>query len=174
MHTFAAAARANLAVLHQGLALLATLGPERYATRVALCFNSSAGGHFRHILEHYEAFLGGLDSGVVDYEGRVRDQTVQQDVAVAAARFSAVAARLAELADEQDDRALVVAAETTEGVRLSSSAVRELEFLVSHTVHHYALIAVIARLLGITPAAEFGMAPSTLKHERALATSCAR
>jgi hypothetical protein len=48
--------------------------------------------------------------------------------------------------------------------------VRELQFLLSHTVHHYALMALILRLQGFNPAAEFGVAPSTLQHwERAAA-----
>lgn len=177
MNAFAAAARANLAVIRQGLALLVALGPDRYVARVPLCFNSSTGGHFRHILEHYEAFLAGLDRGRIDYEGRARDPQVERDVATALARFGRVAEQLAELAEEEDDRGLDVHSETTEGRALASSAVRELEFLVSHTVHHYALIAVIARAVGVEPPAEFGMAPSTLKHQQALAAAsapCAR
>jgi hypothetical protein len=39
-------------------------------------------------------------------------------------------------------------------------------------VHHYALIALILRLQGFNPAAEFGVAPSTLQHwQRASAAS---
>jgi hypothetical protein len=47
-----------------------------------------------------------------------------------------------------------------------SSIARELQSLLSHTVHHYALIAIALRLQGIEPSAEFGVAPSTLEHWR--------
>jgi hypothetical protein len=55
----------------------------------------------------------------------------------------------------------------------SSSVVRELEFLQSHTVHHYSLIAILLRLQGIEPEEDFGVAPSTLEYWREQA-ACAR
>jgi hypothetical protein len=55
----------------------------------------------------------------------------------------------------------------------NSSVLRELEFLQSHAVHHYSLIAALLRLHGIEPDAEFGVAPSTLKYWKEEA-ACAR
>ncbi|MBP6670575.1 MAG: hypothetical protein KA180_14065, partial [Gemmatimonadales bacterium] len=54
-----------------------------------------------------------------------------------------------------------------------SSVKRELQFLVSHTVHHYALIKELLRREGFDPGAEFGVAPSTLQ-ARDRETACAR
>jgi uncharacterized damage-inducible protein DinB len=49
---------------------------------------------------------------------------------------------------------------------------RELAFVLSHTVHHNALIAVMARTLGVPVPDLFGYAPSTIAHlEKA---ACAR
>ena len=48
-----------------------------------------------------------------------------------------------------------------------SSINRELQYLVAHTVHHYALIGFILRLQGIVPPEDFGIAPSTLQHFQA-------
>lgn len=47
-----------------------------------------------------------------------------------------------------------------------SSLKRELQFLLSHTIHHYSLIALALRLQGFEPGAAFGVAPSTLKNWR--------
>jgi len=47
-----------------------------------------------------------------------------------------------------------------------STVHRELQFLGSHTTHHFALIAVLLRTLGHEPPAEFGVAPSTLRQWR--------
>ena len=47
-----------------------------------------------------------------------------------------------------------------------SSIARELQSLLSHTVHHYAFIAVALRLQGVEPASDFGVAPSTLEYWR--------
>ncbi len=46
----------------------------------------------------------------------------------------------------------------------SSSLRRELHFLLSHTVHHYALIAMILARHGVEVEPDFGVAPSTLRH----------
>jgi hypothetical protein len=47
-----------------------------------------------------------------------------------------------------------------------TSVGRELQFLVSHTVHHYAVIAAMLRPQGVEPGADFGVAPSTLVYEQ--------
>jgi hypothetical protein len=48
---------------------------------------------------------------------------------------------------------------------------RELQFLASHTVHHYALIAHLARDRGVGVAPEFGVAPATLDYWASQETS---
>jgi hypothetical protein len=47
-----------------------------------------------------------------------------------------------------------------------TSAERELAFVVSHTVHHNAILGIMAKLLGADLPAEFGYAPSTIAHQR--------
>src|ERR1044071_7819814 len=73
------AIRSNLAVIQQGIELIQALGAERYAQRIPLCYNASIGGHLRHIIEHYQAFLRGLEDGEIDYEKRTRDPLVESD-----------------------------------------------------------------------------------------------
>ena len=53
-----------------------------------------------------------------------------------------------------------------------SSVRRELQFLLSHTVHHHALVKELLRARGRAIGADFGVAPSTLEHRGRLA--CAR
>jgi len=54
----------------------------------------------------------------------------------------------------------------------TSSVRRELQFLLSHTVHHHALVKEMLRGRGRTVDGTFGVAPSTLEHRGRLA--CAR
>jgi uncharacterized damage-inducible protein DinB len=169
----AAAIAANLVVLRQGAVLLATLGDERYAARQLLCFDASIGGHVRHIIEHYRGFLAGLVDGEIDYEKRARDPLVENDSAYARGLLDAIADELAALAPGLPNRGLQLCAETAPGTGTATSALRELEFLLSHTIHHYALVAVMARLQGCEPAAGFGVAPSTLRFQARQAASCA-
>ena len=47
---------------------------------------------------------------------------------------------------------------------MESSISRELQVLSSHTVHHFALIAMTLRMHGVEIDSDFGMAPSTLRY----------
>jgi hypothetical protein len=49
-------------------------------------------------------------------------------------------------------------------VHVETTVGREFAFVLSHTVHHNALIAVIAKLLGVQVPERFGYAPSTLAY----------
>lgn len=178
-----AALRDNLTALAQGRELVAAMSPERYGRRQRACFDSSAGGHLRHVLEHYASFLEALGSGRLDYEARARDPRIEREPAHAVAIIDDLAAGLRRAAVGAEGRALRVRSECAgagqaEGFGVASpaaageawaesSALRELEFLLSHTIHHYALIATICALDGWPVPADFGMAPSTLRHRRA-------
>jgi hypothetical protein len=49
-------------------------------------------------------------------------------------------------------------------VEVETTLGRELAFVLSHTVHHNALIDVIAKTLGVLVPDRFGYAPSTIAH----------
>lgn len=167
------AIRANLAVLQQGVSLLTVLRVDHYGRPVPLCFNASIGGHLRHIIEHYQAFLQGLDGGRIDYEKRVRDALIENDPALAIDLLGAIGQRFEELSPSLPNRAVHYCVETSEGMASETTVLRELEFLLSHTIHHYALVGVMARLQGYEPVPDFGVAPSTLKF-RQEQSLCAR
>jgi hypothetical protein len=73
---------------------------------------------------------------------------------------------LAALPPNLEDRPLIVREGVRRRVDQPSSVGRELLFLSSHTVHHWALVAALLRHQGIEPGVEFGVAPSTLDHRR--------
>ena len=168
-----AAVYANLVVIRQGIALLAILGKERYTPRMSLCYNASVGGHIRHIIEHYQSFLRGLAEGEIDYENRPRDSLVENDPVHATAIMESIIEQMQGMADVLANRGLQYCSETSAGIATATSVLRELEFLLSHTIHHYALVAVMARLQGCEPEATFGVAPSTIKFQQSQAV-CAR
>jgi hypothetical protein len=164
-------------VLEQALALLERLDDRLYSGTAGLPVRSGVGSHLRHCLDFYQSFLEGARAGVVDYNRRERDELVARDRACAAVRVEIVIENLLALTDLDGDAPLLVSPEDTEpgaaGAWCASTIARELQFLLSHTVHHYALIALILRLQGFEPGEEFGVAPSTLAHWRREAV-CAR
>ncbi|MBV9928192.1 MAG: hypothetical protein JOZ96_24450 [Acidobacteria bacterium] len=161
-------------VLEQGHALLGRLDDRLYASAARLPVQSAAGSHVRHCLDFYQSLLEGVWAGRVDYNRRGRDPLVARDRACAAARIEIVIEELRALADLPGDTKLLVSPEDSDAdTWCVSTLARELQFLLSHTVHHYALVALILRLQGFEPGAEFGVAPSTLAHWREEAL-CAR
>ena len=165
-------------VLEQGLALLERLDERLYAETPGLPVRSGVGGHFRHCLDFYRSFLAGVASGRIDYNRRERDALVALDPAFAATKLRIIISELQRLPAE-GEAGVLVSLEEEASVPSGlprwclSTVSRELQFLLSHTVHHYALVALMLRLRGFEPGEEFGVAPSTLKHWRREEAACA-
>ena len=150
------------AVLRQGIEVIENL-PDALFTRCERGENSSVGAHFRHNLDFVANFLRGLETGKLDYNLRERNLRVETDRAFAAFRFRAAVFELENLSGENLSKKILVRSETVENLWCESSAARELEFLNSHTIHHYALINTKLSSYGFAVPKDFGVAPSTLE-----------
>jgi len=134
-----------------------------------------AGSHLRHLIEHYEALLFPAQAGIVDYDARARDAELEADPHVARARLQALhraiaacsVARLGDAIEVRGQGGLMGEFD----FQVTSSLGRELAFMASHTVHHFALLAGYCRERGITTPEGFGQAPATRAHERASRTA---
>jgi hypothetical protein len=179
------AVAANVALLEQGLEALRAIGPDRYRAPGRHPGTAGVGAHFRHVLDHYEAFFAGLARGRIDYDERRRIPQLAADAALAGAAARTWIGRLQELGaiPPRTDTVVVKAVESPHadpggadpgGMEwVFSSVTRELGFLMSHTIHHYALIALVAKDLDVELDATFGVAPSTIAY-RKRAAGCAR
>lgn len=162
----------TLHYLSQGLRLIDRLDDETWVAGMGAGFRGGIGSQLRHCLDFFDCFLRGLPGGRIDYSDRRRDPDVERDRGHASARVRETIGRLELLEDLDLDAALRVKSDesTLDGVLdawSDSSVRRELQFLVSHTIHHYALIvALLARHGDELPEgfADFGVAPSTLRH----------
>jgi hypothetical protein len=170
--------RDNISFLRQGVELLGRLTDEMYVNTVTPYFSSGVGKHIRHNLDHYESFLAGPATGKIDYDGRQRDLRVETDRRFAAEKMLSIISQLEALPTKKlDDPIGVKMNEVGEKSRQSpwsrSTVERELQFLLSHTVHHYALIAIILKIQGFACDEDFGVAPSTLQYQRSQEAKCA-
>ncbi len=158
--------RANLHFLQQADALLERLENRQYRQTVAAFYESSVGGHLRHCLEHYHSLLAGLGTGRIDYDDRERDVSIEHSANEARKSIRCICTRLEELLSHDPPIGLLVKMDcgAVEIEWQPSTVGRELQFLVSHTVHHFAMIGGICRALGVSLDDEFGVAPSTLRH----------
>lgn len=167
-------ALANIACLEQGIALLDGLTDAQYAEASPL--GGRIGGHLRHCLDHYGLLLDACGGPRVDYDARGRDPRVETDRSAAIGLAERLVERLSALDPHSVDEEILVRTDCGDGRRelavwTASSVARELQFMVSHTTHHFALVALILRQRGLEPGPDFGVAPSTLLHRRSLVGS---
>lgn len=166
----------NLHYLEQARALVASLSREQFTHTHPPLYKNGLGPHLRHCLDHYELFSTGLAKGMVDYDQRQRRETQQAEPEAMLTWIGEQSGLLRNLC--VDDLATPLKVKMDCGSEMSdpwsdSSVLRELQFLISHTVHHFALIAMILHDQNLPVPAGFGVAPSTLKYEADHAT-CAR
>ena len=130
--------------------------------------NSSIGAHVRHVVDRYQCFFNGLDSACIDYDDRRRGTAVETEVAAAAAAIAEARNRLAGL-DPESRPGTVLVRELVhyngEPASVESTLDRELMGLVTHSIHHLAIIAMLARSQGFPVPENLGKAPSTIAAE---------
>jgi hypothetical protein len=160
----------NIAWLRQALSLLAVIGHDAYTSSPGDFAPHRVGSHLRHIVEFYECFLDAVESGHINYDARQRDESVEQSRSVAAGRILSIIQRLEAAPDLRGDSIIWVRMEDADAIQvqdcfLTSSIGRELQILSSHTIHHFALIAMTLRAHGVDVDPNFGMAPSSLRYQ---------
>ena len=151
------------------------LTDEQYAGAAGASASSasSIGSHVRHSLDHVAAVACGSDR--LDYDTRQRGTDVERSRTSARMRIDELNAELSKLSSADAGRVVRIAAVVDlDGpmVELQSTLGRELAFVISHTVHHHAMITAAAKLAGVMLPERFGLAPSTIR--AAERTACAR
>lgn len=160
-------------VLMQGLGLLFELNDRAYSHAVTVPFDASIGRHYRHLLEHFHSLIKGLRAGEINYDARERNPRLQGEVTYASIATCDVLRALKRYSEETLARRCKVINSAGYGTSnpstFESNISRELAYCVGHAIHHYAIVRMICHEIGITVPAEFGVAPSTVKHMASLA-----
>jgi hypothetical protein len=155
----------NIGLLEQGDRLIEALDDRSFVEAPVGLSQSGIASHFRHCLDVYDCFLRGIVSGLINYDAREREVSGECDRLATKRRITRIIYSLRELDGAEVDAPCHVILEGKlkhESLPSISSLGREVQFLLSHTVHHYALVAVILRAQGKVIAPEFGVAPSSL------------
>lgn len=160
---FDALVRFNIEVLAQARAVA-----QAYAGRTH-AYAEQIGPHLRHIVEHYESLLES-GSGLVDYDHRAHDRGLETSPEQTVARLATLEARLEALPSHAAAESLTVGFVTglagEDFVLSPSTLARELNFVASHAIHHFAIIRPRLAAAGIAVPEFFGKAPETVRHER--------
>jgi hypothetical protein len=160
-------------VLLQGLTLLFDLDDHRYSQMVGAQFNASIGQHYRHVIEHFLSLTRGLQSGEINYDARDRNVRLQSEVTYGSIATCDLLRILKGYSEETLARECAVTNSVGYGSAgpstFHSNVGRELAYCAGHAIHHYAIIRLICHQIGVSVPAEFGIAPSTLKHLASIA-----
>lgn len=161
-----------MSIVQQLQAVVGCLKDEQYFQRPVGVVDSSIGGHVRHCLDHVSALLTAIETGQLDYDTRDRGTSIETDRAAALSAIKTLRNRLAMLADNVADQSLELTVMlTSDGppLRVTTTAGREIAYVLSHTIHHNALIGVMVKSLGGWLPDRFGYAPSTVAHLKSAA-----
>jgi hypothetical protein len=150
-------------LLHQGRDLIASLSSEDYACASEAEIWASPGAHLRHVIDYFDRLLTGIDACCIDYTARQRCVEVEHSRVAALRELDRCIESLTKLED-RDERCAVEVRSDEDEPYVGSTLARELRFVASHTVHHFALIRLTLARRGIATPRDLGVSPSTLAH----------
>ena len=132
---------------------------------------SSVGAHIRHILDRFHCFLAGMPAGSIDYDARKRDKSIENNLDAATFALVSISRRIDTMAALDDLGTSITVRESVHhqgaAVTMTSTVGREMMGLVTHSIHHLAIIALIVKSYGYEMDSDFGKAASTILYERA-------
>ena len=126
--------------------------------------SGSIGEHVRHCLDHVSAFTAALAGEELSYDHRQRGTTLEIDPRAAVDEIERLFVRLESVPPTSLDRPITLTSLVAVGrppLTMRTTIARELAFVVQHTIHHCALIAVLVEWQGGRVPHGFGLAPST-------------
>ncbi len=143
------------------LALLGQLTDAEYSKPCPALSNATIGQHTRHIIEMFRCLLDHYESGIVDYDKRERNITIETNTGYAIAIIAAVREEL----DKPDKKLTLSQFVDGREIRIESNYNRELLYNLEHCIHHQALIKVaLHQCDGVTVDENFGVARSTIEY----------
>jgi uncharacterized damage-inducible protein DinB len=144
--------------------LLIDVAPDVYCARLPMNVSGTIGEHVRHCLDHVSALLSADQSTMLSYDRRHRGTAVETDPAKALRQILQLKSALDAWAMRSLDEPIRVSSMiSTSGDTVTgwSTRARELAFVVSHTIHHQAIIGVLLAMHGHAVSERFGHSPST-------------
>jgi hypothetical protein len=130
------------------------------------------GGHVRHCLDHVDALVAAARTGLCAYDRRTRGTAVEASRCAALQRIGVLQDALSEVdLDRLETPVAVESRIDTDGSTLVTRSTfgRELVYVMSHTIHHHAILAHLLHARGMSVGSRFGVAPATPSHEDQLA-----
>lgn len=161
--------QASVNILNQLKDVFDRLSDAEFTSPVELLSGSSVGQHFRHIVEFYHCLTKGNPVGIVNYDKRDHDKTIERDRVIALAFLGNIIERI-EDADDEKRLILHISYDTNSdtSIEIGTNFNRELAYNIEHAVHHMAIIKIGIQAINknFEFPENFGVAVSTVKYKR--------
>lgn len=151
-------------LLHQMRTMVQRLDEIDYAMPAPGRTTGGIGGHVRHCLDHVSALIAGTRTGLCAYDRRQRGTDVETSRAAAVDAITDAMIGVLHLDAATLESEVFVETQLDPGgatLVTRSTVCRELVFLMSHTIHHNAIVSQMLHTRGIEVAPRFGFAPAT-------------
>jgi len=151
-------------LLHQMRKMIERLDDVDYARPAPGRSSGGIGGHVRHCLDHVSALLSATRTGLCTYDRRHRGTTIETSRAAAVAAITDLTTELLHLDRDALDAVVYVETQIDPSgsmIITRSSVGREVAFIVSHTIHHNAIVGQMMQARGLALTPRFGLAPAT-------------
>jgi hypothetical protein len=154
-------------VLKQLSQLLSQLDNTQYAMPLRILNGSSIGQHTRHVIEFYRCLLQGFAKGLVDYDSRERDMELENNLEFVLINIEAIICQIEQATTSKTNFLLAVNYNDDIPLFVETNVIREVVYLVEHSIHHYALIKIGLQenFPSIVIPQHFGIAYSTVRHQ---------
>jgi uncharacterized damage-inducible protein DinB len=156
-------------ILHQLSDLVHSLTDEDFSRPSRALSNSTIGQHLRHTLEFFICFEQGCKTGVINYDKRNHDKSIETNRRLAAETIRRITGFVSNL-EENRPLSLEVSydLEKEKFESLHTTTARELVYNIEHAVHHMAIMKIGINEIApyIKLPAGFGIAASTIRHKQ--------
>ncbi len=150
--------------------LLTQLDEALYKKSLDIFSSSSFGNHIRHILEFFQCLLNQYPEGKVNYDLRQRNSLLETAPCHAISIIEELCHQLS-IIETKTSLTLETCYQTKgdQFIEAGTSIERELIYNIEHAIHHMAIIKIGIKVYApdIELPEDFGVAPSTIKYQRA-------
>lgn len=143
--------------------LLSQLSEDDYCCPCHDLSNATIGEHTRHIIEMFQCLENQYEIGIVNYDNRKRDYTIQTKTTFAKECIATILNQV----DKENKELQIQQIVDGEELLIQSNYQRELLYNLEHCIHHQALIKVaIIQSNSIEIDENFGVARSTIEYRK--------
>ena len=162
---------ANLLIIKQLVEALNKLDALSFTRPPEGELGGTIGMHFRHVIEFYKELVKVIKADEVDsllcYDNRQRDLKLETSIEDSIETLESLAMDLK--SSPEADRVFTLRSLLEVGqpmVDLPTSLFRELQYVLEHSVHHMAIIKMLAEQMNVSLDSNFGVATATQDYHK--------